>query len=128
MPDLDPTEEEVLAREFEGLRPQLVGAAYRILGSVADAEDAVQETWLRWVAANRAEVRDPRAYLLTAATRQALNRVRQQQNRREDYVGPWLPEPVATDRGPAESVALADSVSMAMLVVLESLSPLERAA
>jgi RNA polymerase sigma-70 factor, ECF subfamily len=128
MPDLDPTEEETLAREFEELRPQLVGAAYRILGSVADAEDAVQETWLRWAAANRDEVRDPRAYLLTAATRQALNRVRQQQHRREDYVGPWLPEPVATDRGPAESVELADSVSMAMLVVLESLSPLERAA
>src|SRR5689334_25415447 len=124
MPDLEPTEEEVLAREFEELRPQLVGAAYRILGSVADAEDAVQETWLRWAAANRDEVRDPRAYLLTAATRQALNRVRQQQNRREDYVGPWLPEPVATDRGPAESVELADSVSMAMLVVLEALTPL----
>ncbi|HEU4998717.1 MAG TPA: RNA polymerase sigma-70 factor [Lapillicoccus sp.] len=128
MPDSEPTGEETLAREFEELRPQLVGAAYRILGSVADAEDAVQETWLRWAAANRDEVRDPRAYLLTAATRQALNRVRQQQHRREDYVGPWLPEPVATDRGPAESVELADSVSMAMLVVLESLSPLERAA
>ena len=120
--------DDEVAREFEELRPQLVGAAYRILGSVADAEDAVQETWLRWAAANREEVRDPRAYLLTAATRQALNRVRQQQNRREDYIGPWLPEPVATDRGPAESVELADSVSMAMLVVLESLSPLERAA
>jgi RNA polymerase sigma-70 factor (ECF subfamily) len=128
VPDSEPTGEETLAREFEELRPQLVGAAYRILGSVADAEDAVQETWLRWAAANRDEVRDPRAYLLTAATRQALNRVRQQQHRREDYVGPWLPEPVATDRGPAESVELADSVSMAMLVVLESLSPLERAA
>jgi RNA polymerase sigma-70 factor (ECF subfamily) len=128
VPDSEPTREETLAREFEELRPQLVGAAYRILGSVADAEDAVQETWLRWAAANRDEVRDPRAYLLTAATRQALNRVRQQQHRREDYVGPWLPEPVATDRGPAESVELADSVSMAMLVVLESLSPLERAA
>jgi RNA polymerase sigma-70 factor (ECF subfamily) len=126
----EPTDEEV-AQQFEELRPQLVGAAYRVLGSVADAEDAVQETWLRWAAIpdkGRSEVRDPRAYLLTAATRQALNRVRQQQNRREDYVGPWLPEPVATDRGPAESVELADSVSMAMLVVLESLSPLERAA
>jgi RNA polymerase sigma-70 factor, ECF subfamily len=123
----EPTEEEV-ARQFEELRPQLVGAAYRILGSVADAEDAVQETWLRWAAADRRDVRDTRAYLLTVATRQALNRVRQQQNRREDYVGPWLPEPVATDRGPAETVELADSVSMAMLVVLESLSPLERAA
>ena len=127
MPEPSVPDDEV-AREFEELRPQLVGAAYRILGSVADAEDAVQETWLRWAVANRDEVRDPRAYLLTAATRQALNRVRQQQNRREDYVGPWLPEPVATDRGPADVVELADSVSMAMLVVLESLSPLERAA
>jgi RNA polymerase sigma-70 factor, ECF subfamily len=116
------------ARQFEELRPQLVGAAYRVLGSLADAEDAVQETWLRWSAADRTEVRDPRAYLLTVATRQALNRVRQQQHRREDYVGPWLPEPVSTERGPAESVELADSVSMAMLVVLEALSPLERAA
>ncbi|MEP6650563.1 MAG: RNA polymerase sigma factor SigJ [Lapillicoccus sp.] len=127
---LDVTDED-LADQFEELRPQLVGAAYRVLGSVADAEDAVQETWLRWAAISpdrRSDVRDPRAYLLTVATRQALNRVRQQQSRREDYVGPWLPEPVATDRGPAESVELADSVSMAMLVVLESLSPLERAA
>ena len=120
--------DEEVARQFEELRPQLVGAAYRVLGSMADAEDAVQETWLRWAAADRTEVRDPRAYLLTIATRQALNRIRQQQSRREDYVGPWLPEPVSTDRGPAESVELADSVSMAMLVVLESLSPLERAA
>jgi RNA polymerase sigma-70 factor (ECF subfamily) len=128
MPEESGAQQDEVAREFEELRPQLIGAAYRILGSVADAEDAVQETWLRWAAANRADVRDPRAYLLTAATRQALNKVRQQQNRREDYVGPWLPEPVATDRGPAESVELADSVSMAMLVVLESLSPLERAA
>ncbi len=129
MPDVPavPADEEV-ARQFEELRPQLVGAAYRVLGSMADAEDAVQETWLRWAAADRTEVRDPRAYLLTIATRQALNRIRQQQSRREDYVGPWLPEPVSTDRGPAESVELADSVSMAMLVVLESLSPLERAA
>ncbi len=122
---------EPSADAFEELRPQLVGAAYRVLGSVADAEDAVQETWLRWAALSserRAEVRDARAYLLTVATRQALNRVRQQQHRREDYVGPWLPEPVSTDRGPAETVELADSVSMAMLVVLEALSPLERAA
>ena len=127
-PDAAPRRDEELAEQFEELRPQLVGAAYRILGCIADAEDAVQETWLRWAAADRREVRDPRAYLLTAATRQALNRIRQQQNRREDYVGPWLPEPVATDRGPADAVEMADSVSMAMLVVLESLSPLERAA
>jgi RNA polymerase sigma-70 factor, ECF subfamily len=122
------TSDDKLAAEFEALRPQLVGAAYRVLGSVADAEDAVQETWLRWAAVDRTNVRDPRAYLLTAATRQALNRLRQQQNRREEYVGPWLPEPVATERDPGEAVELADSLSMAMLVVLEALSPLERAA
>lgn len=120
--------DEELAAEFEALRPQLVGAAYRVLGSVTDAEDAVQETWLRWASMNHARIRDVRAYLLTAATRQALNRVRAQQSRREDYVGPWLPEPVATEPDPAETVELADSVSMAMLVVLETLSPLERAA
>ncbi len=116
-----------LAAAFEALRPQLVGAAYRVLGSVADAEDAVQETWLRWASVDHEAVRDARAYLLTTATRQALNRVRAQQNRREDYVGPWLPEPVATEPDPSETVELADSVSMAMLVVLETLSPLERA-
>jgi RNA polymerase sigma-70 factor (ECF subfamily) len=120
--------DEELAREFEGLRPQLVGAAYRVLGRVADAEDAVQETWLRWAAADRSEVRDRRAYLLTAATRQALNRLRAQASRREDYVGPWLPEPVSTVGDPAAEGELSDSVSMAMLVVLESLSPLERVA
>lgn len=120
--------DQALAEQFERLRPQLVGAAYRVLGTVIDAEDAVQDTWLRWAEADRQGVRDPRAYLLTAVTRAALNRVRQQQHRREDYVGPWLPEPVATDRGPADDVELADSVSMAMLVVLEALSPLERAA
>ncbi|MEO7234532.1 MAG: RNA polymerase sigma factor SigJ [Lapillicoccus sp.] len=128
MPDEADEADDELAAQFEALRPQLVGAAYRVLGTVADAEDAVQETWLRWAAADRSGVRDVRAYLLTVATRQALNRVRQQQSRREAYVGPWLPEPVATERGPADSVELADSVSMAMLVVLESLTPLERVA
>lgn len=122
------TSADELAREFEELRPQLLGAAYRVLGRVVDAEDAVQETWLRWAAADRSQVRDPRAYLLTAATRQALNRLRAQASRREDYVGPWLPEPVATAGDPAAEAELSDSVSMAMLVVLESLSPLERVA
>ncbi len=123
-----PDSDDQRAEEFEALRSQLVGAAYRVLGSVGDAEDAVQETWLRWSVVDRVEVRDPRSYLLAAVTRQALNRVRQQRRLREDYVGPWLPEPVATGPGPAETAELADSVSMAMLVVLESLSPLERAA
>ena len=121
--------EEELAREFGELRPLLVGAAYRVLGSAVDAEDVVQEAWLRWAGVDRAQVRDPRAFLLTTTTRLALNRLRQRQSRREDYVGPWLPEPIATGPGVdgAEAAELADSVSMALLVVLETLSPLERA-
>lgn len=122
------TQEEERAREFEELRPLLVGAAYRVLGTLADAEDTVQEAWLRWAEVDRVEVRDARAFLLTVTTRQALNRLRQRRARREDYIGPWLPEPVATTPDPADQVELADSVSMAMLVVLESLSPLERVA
>ncbi len=116
-----------LAREFNEHRAVLVGAAYRVVGTVADAEDVVQEAWLRWAAADRGEIRDVRAYLITITTRLALNRLRQQKTRRESYVGPWLPEPVASDPDPAEAAEVADSVSMAMLVVLETLSPLERA-
>ncbi len=121
---------ESLAQEFDRLRPRLVGAAYRVLGSVADAEDVVQETWLRWSAADRSDVREPVAYLLTTTSRLAVNRLRAQASRRESYVGPWLPEPLATGPGAdvEGSVELADSVSMAMMVVLETLSPLERAA
>ncbi|GAA1547609.1 RNA polymerase sigma-70 factor [Kribbella lupini] len=120
-----------LAEEFAEHRPVLVGAAYRVVGSVTDAEDVVQETWLRWSAADRAEVRDVRAYLVRITTRLALNRLRQQKSRRENYVGPWLPEPIVAtpdEQDPAAIAEVADSVSMAMLVVLETLSPLERAA
>ena len=105
----------------------LVGAAYRVVGSVVDAEDVVQETWLRWAAADRSEVLDVRAYLIRITSRLALNRLRAQKARREQYVGPWLPEPIAAGEDPAEVAELADSVSMAMLVVLETLTPLERA-
>ncbi|MFD7969246.1 RNA polymerase sigma-70 factor [Streptomyces clavifer] len=117
---------------FEANRPVLTGVAYRMLGRVADAEDVVQETWLRWSAAKREGVREPRAFLVRITTRLAIDRLRHLQSRRESYVGPWLPEPVATDFGPsvrdvAEQAVLADSVSLAVLVVLESLSPLERA-
>lgn len=117
------------AREFDAHRAVLVGAAYRVVGSVSDAEDVVQEAWLRWAAVDHAEVRDPRAYLIRVTTRLALNRLREQKARREQYVGPWLPEPITTEQAddPAAAVELADSVSMAMLVVLETLSPLERA-
>ncbi|MFI6703073.1 RNA polymerase sigma factor SigJ [Streptomyces sp. NPDC050509] len=117
---------------FEAHRPVLTGVAYRMLGRYADAEDVVQEAWLRWSAADRAEVREPRAFLVRITTRLAIDRLRLAQTRREAYVGPWLPEPVVTDFGPtvpdtAERALLADSVSLAVLVVLESLSPLERA-
>ncbi|WP_344364437.1 RNA polymerase sigma-70 factor [Streptomyces gobitricini] len=126
------TDADTIARVFEEHRPVLTGVAYRMLGRVADAEDVVQEAWLRWSAADRADVREPRAYLVRVTTRLAVDRLRQAQARREAYVGPWLPEPVVTDFGPtvpdtAERAVLADSVSLAVLVVLETLSPLERA-
>jgi len=119
--------EEQLASEFAEHRSVLVGAAYRVVGSVSDAEDVVQEAWLRWTGVDHDEVRDTRAYLIRITTRLALNRLREQKARREQYVGPWLPEPLATDDDPEAAVEMADSVSMAMLVVLETLSPLERA-
>ncbi|MET8289384.1 RNA polymerase sigma-70 factor [Streptomyces sp. NPDC048448] len=117
---------------FEEHRSVLMGVAYRMLGRVADAEDVVQEAWLRWSGADRSEVREPRGYLVRVTTRLAIDRLRQVQSRNEAYVGPWLPEPYVTDFGDtvadtAERAVLADSVSLAVLVVLESLSPLERA-
>jgi RNA polymerase sigma-70 factor (TIGR02957 family) len=112
---------------FEEHRPLLFTVAYEILGSVADAEDVLQESWLRWDGADRSDVRDPRAYLVRVVTRQALNRLRTVKRQRETYVGPWLPEPLATTHDVAEDAELADSVSLAMLVVLETLGPLERA-
>jgi RNA polymerase sigma-70 factor (TIGR02957 family) len=105
----------------------LFTVAYEMLGSAADAEDVVQETWLRWADVDRAEVRDPRAYLVRIVTRQALNRLRTLARRREDYVGEWLPEPLLTSPDVAEDVELAESVSIAMLTVLETLGPAERA-
>ncbi|MET9270415.1 RNA polymerase sigma-70 factor [Kribbella sp. NPDC003557] len=120
--------DDQLAQEFAEHRAVLVGAAYRVVGSVSDAEDVVQEAWLRWSAIEHDDIRDVRAYLIRITTRLALNRLREQKARREQYVGPWLPEPLATDEDdPAAAAELADSVSMAMLVVLETLSPLERA-
>src|ERR687898_60176 len=115
------------ARVFAEHRALLISVAYRILGSVTDAEDAVQETWLRWSGVNPSDVTDPRAFLVRVVTRLAIDRLRRAKTRRESYVGPWLPEPILTGRDVAEDVALAESVSMAMLVVLETLSPLERA-
>jgi RNA polymerase sigma-70 factor (TIGR02957 family) len=115
------------ARVFDEHRSLLIAVAYRILGSVTDAEDTVQEAWLRWSGMNPSDVRDPRAFLVRVTTRLAIDRLRRAKIRRESYVGPWLPEPILTGRDVAEEVALAESVSMAMLVVLETLSPLERA-
>jgi len=109
-------------------RSLLFTVAYELLGSAADAEDVLQESWLRWDAVDKDEVRDPRAYLVRIVTRQSLNRLRTLQRQRETYVGPWLPEPLVTAPDVLEDVELAESVSFAMLLVLETLSPLERAA
>ena len=114
-------------RVFAEHRGLLISVAYRVLGSVSDAEDAVQEAWLRWSNVDHSGINDPRAFLVRVTTRLAIDRLRRAKARRESYVGPWLPEPVLTGRDVAEDVAIAESVSMAMLVVLETLSPLERA-
>ncbi|RZU72915.1 RNA polymerase sigma-70 factor (ECF subfamily) [Micromonospora kangleipakensis] len=118
----DPATEAFLAH-----RNLLFTVAYEMLGSAADAEDALQETWLRWAGVDLDTVRDRRAYLVRITTRQALTRLRTLGRRKESYVGPWLPEPLLTTPDVAEDVALADNVSMAMLLVLETLAPTERA-
>lgn len=115
---------------FVAHRNLLFTVAYEMLGSAADAEDVVQETWLRWAdidVAARADVRDSRAYLVRIVTRQALNRLRTLARRREEYIGEWLPEPLLTGPDVAEDVELAESISFAMLTVLETLGPIERA-
>jgi RNA polymerase sigma-70 factor (ECF subfamily) len=112
---------------FVAHRALLFTVAYEMLGSAADAEDVLQEVWLRWADVPAEEVRDPRAYLVRMTTRLALNRLRTLARRREEYVGTWLPEPLLTAPDVAQDVELADSVSMAMLLVLETLPPTERA-
>ncbi|ADI09898.1 ECF subfamily RNA polymerase sigma factor [Streptomyces bingchenggensis BCW-1] len=112
---------------FVAHRNLLFTVAYEMLGSAADAEDVLQETWLRWADVDLDIVRDRRAYLVRITTRQALSRLRTLGRRKESYVGPWLPEPLLTAPDVAEDVELADSVSMAMLLVLETLAPTERA-
>jgi RNA polymerase sigma-70 factor, ECF subfamily len=129
-----PVAESEIVRIFEAHRPHLMGLAYRMSGSVADAEDVVQDAWLRWQQTHHATVRSPRAYLLSLTMRLCLDRARSAQARRELYVGPWLPEPivdlaqVATDASPQSLAERADALSVALLLVLERLSPLERAA
>ncbi|MGO4648819.1 RNA polymerase sigma-70 factor [Nocardia sp. 2YAB30] len=112
---------------FVAHRNLLFTVAYEMLGSAADAEDVLQETWLRWAGVDLDTVRDQRAYLVRITTRQALDRLRTLGRRKESYVGPWLPEPLLTTPDVAEDIELADSVSMAMLLVLETLTPIERA-
>jgi RNA polymerase sigma-70 factor (TIGR02957 family) len=114
-------------RSFAEHRSLLRAVAYRVLGSVTEAEDVVQDAWLRWSRVDVATVADVEGYLVRVATRLAIDRLRSARVRRESYVGPWLPEPMLTSPDIAEDVVLADSVSTAMLFVLEALSPLERA-
>jgi RNA polymerase sigma-70 factor (TIGR02957 family) len=111
---------------FVAHRSLLFTVAYEMLGSAADAEDVLQEAWLRWADVDHSQVRDARAYLVRVVTRQALNRLRTVSRRREDYVGEWLPEPLLTSPDVAEDVELAENVSIAMLTVLETLGPTER--
>ncbi|WP_129307856.1 RNA polymerase sigma-70 factor [Streptomyces sp. L2] len=108
-------------------RRLLFATAYRMLGSVTDTEDVLQDTWLTWHAADRTTIRSPRAYLVRTVTNLCLNRLTSARATREHYVGPWLPEPLLTSPDAAEDTELADSVSTAMLVVLETLAPVERA-
>jgi RNA polymerase sigma-70 factor (TIGR02957 family) len=118
----DPATESFVAH-----RNLLFTVAYEMLGSAADAEDVLQETWLRWVRVDLAQVRDERSYLVRITTRLSLDRLRTLKRRKEAYVGPWLPEPLLTTPDVAEDVELAESVSMALMLVLETLSPTERA-
>ncbi|NBE98447.1 RNA polymerase sigma-70 factor [Nonomuraea sp. KC401] len=115
-------------QEFEELRPLLFSISYRILGSVTEAEDAVQETWLRYATAS-AQPRSPKAFLAATVTRLSIDVLRSARVRREEYIGPWFPEPLLADpyEDPERSAELADSVSMAALLLLERLTPLERA-
>ena len=117
------TSDDLFARE----RPRLLGLAYRILGSFGDAEDVVQEAWLRWSTTDQGVVERPPAFLTTVVTRLALDRFRSITRRREQYVGPWLPEPVSLQHGPEEQVEMAESLTLGFLVLLDRLSATERA-
>jgi RNA polymerase sigma-70 factor (ECF subfamily) len=113
---------------FEGERPRLTGLAYRITGSLADAEDVVQEAWIRWAARDAATVDNPAGWLTTVTSRLALDRLRAQRRRREVYVGPWLPDPVPTARNAEKTAELGESLTLGFLVLLDSLGPYERVA
>ncbi|MFD7697257.1 RNA polymerase sigma-70 factor [Streptomyces sp. NPDC059805] len=115
-------------QDFLAARPQLFGIAYRVLGSAAEAEDVVQEAWLRWQNTDHAAVHEPAAFLTTVVTRLAINVAQSARVRRESYVGPWLPEPVDTSQDPQLGAERAEAVEMAVLLLLEKLNPVERAA
>jgi RNA polymerase sigma-70 factor (ECF subfamily) len=119
--------DESLTEVFEAARPSLLGLAYRMLGTVADAEDVVQEAFLRWLAAERSTIERPAAWLTTVTTRLALDRLRSAQRRREEYVGPWVAEPVVLGPGPEDAAELAESLTLGFLAVLDRLAPVERA-
>ncbi|MET9962130.1 RNA polymerase sigma-70 factor [Streptomyces sp. NPDC006326] len=124
------TQTAACAAEFEEHRGRMFGIAYRMLGSAAEAEDTVQDAYLRWSSADRGQIEHPGAWLAKVVTHLCLNRLTSARARREEYVGPWLPEPVLTGDGtlgPLESAEQRDSVSMALLVLLEQLTPVERA-
>jgi RNA polymerase sigma-70 factor, ECF subfamily len=112
---------------FEAARPRIRGLAYRMLGTLADAEDVTQDTWLRWQAAGGAHVVNSEAWLVTAATRLCLDRLRSAARTREIYPGPWLPEPIVTDQGPESAAELSESLTLGFLVLLDQLTPVERA-
>lgn len=128
-PEQPPAREQI----FHAERARLTGLAYRMLGSLADAEDVVQDAWFRWQRASGDDIRNPAAWLTTVTSRLALDRLRAQRRRREDYIGPWLPEPISTRTAPASvddparSVELAESMTLGFLVVLDRLGPVERA-
>ncbi|MFF5475976.1 RNA polymerase sigma-70 factor [Streptomyces sp. NPDC012935] len=116
------------AQQFMAARPQLFGIAYRVLGSTVEAEDIVQEAWLRWQKTDRTDIEEPTAFLTTVTTRLAINLAQSARMRRESYVGPWLPEPVDTRADPQVGAERAEALDMAVLLLLEKLNPVERAA
>jgi len=122
------TDLDLAASVFDDQRPRLFGIAYRMLGSAAEAEDVVQDAWLRWQAYDRETVRDAAAFLTTVTTRLAINSAQSARSRHETYVGPWLPEPVDTSADPALGAERGEALEMAVLLLLEKLTPTERAA
>src|ERR1700754_3145616 len=141
MPEEPPSQTPLLARleagagehddglsAFAAVRPRLFGIAYRMLGSAAEAEDIVQDVWLRWQATDRSVVENPPAFLATTTTRMCINFAQSAQSRRETYIGSWLPEPVDTSSDPSLGAERGEALNLAVLILLENLPPTERAA